>query len=267
MNKLRGFTTKNQRKISWCLTGLSCIGVVVTAVSSYKAAYKLDELRENCRRDSNSTPKDYARQALPIYAKPMIFGTATIACMIGCNIMNMNQQASMASAYALLQNYFNDYRSVTKELFSEEVDGVYIDADEKVRDYITIHKAETMYISSSTFGQSSSIALIDENAKEYLFCEENSQIYFTSTLERVMNAEYHFNRNFVLRGYAYLEEFLEMLGLDATLGSDVIGWAVEDECYWIDFDHRKKTLDDGREIIIITSLWAPSQELNDYMYF
>ena len=267
MDRTKDFIRKNQKKISWCLTGLSCVGVVATAVSSYKAAYKLDELKNIYQNDANTTPKDYAKQAMPIITKPVLIGSATMICIIGCNILNLNQQASIASAYLLLQNTYEEYRNATRKLFSEEIDGIYIDADEKVRDYIAVHKAETIYISSDSFAGSASIALIDDNAKEYLFYEENSQTYFTSTLERVMNAEYHFNRNFVLRGFAYLEEFLEMLGLETTEASKIIGWAVEDEIYWIDFDHRKKTLDDGRELIIITSLWAPSQELNDYMYY
>ena len=50
-----------------------------------------------------------------------------------------------------------------------------------------------------------------------------------------------------------------MLGLDEVDGGDVIGWDIcymieEMDCYWLDFDNHKTTLEDGLECIIIDTM-------------
>ena len=67
-----------------------------------------------------------------------------------------------------------------------------------------------------------------------------------------MNAEYHLNRNYILRGYSYLNEFYEFLGIEETDYGSVLGLApTDDGMYWIDFNHRKVVMEDGLEVYII----------------
>ena len=56
-----------------------------------------------------------------------------------------------------------------------------------------------------------------------------------------------------------LNEYLSFLGLDEVDGGDVIGWDIcymieEMDCYWLDFDNHKTTLEDGLECIIIDTM-------------
>lgn len=71
--------------------------------------------------------------------------------------------------------------------------------------------------------------------------------------------EYHVNRNLSVRGVCPLNEYLSFLGLDEVDGGDVIGWDIcymieEMDCYWLDFDNYKTTLEDGLECIIIDTM-------------
>ena len=55
----------------------------------------------------------------------------------------------------------------------------------------------------------------------------------------VLNAQYHLNRNFTLRGYVSLNEFYEFLGIEKVVCGEGIGWGqdlLEDGIFWIDFD-------------------------------
>jgi hypothetical protein len=75
-------------------------------------------------------------------------------------------------------------------------------------------------------------------------------------MEAVINAEYHFNRNYAMRGSAYLNELYEFLGLEKTEAGSVLGWdclrlAEEYEACWVDFDHRIVRLEDGLECCVI----------------
>ena len=61
----------------------------------------------------------------------------------------------------------------------------------------------------------------------------------------------------VTEGWSY--EYLSFLGLDEVDGGDVIGWDIcymieEMDCYWLDFDNHKTTLEDGLECIIIDTM-------------
>lgn len=48
-----------------------------------------------------------------------------------------------------------------------------------------------------------------------------------------MDAEYHLNRKFVLRGYASLNEFYMFLGLPQTNLGEVLGWTCTYGYSWI----------------------------------
>ena len=99
----------------------------------------------------------------------------------------------------------------------------------------------------------------------YLFYDEWSGRYFESTIENLMNAEYRINRNFVLRGYAFLRELYDFLGLDETDFGNTAGWAVcDDEVYWLDFYHRKVSLDDNLECYIVECMYEPSVNFLDW---
>lgn len=61
-----------------------------------------------------------------------------------------------------------------------------------------------------------------------------------------------------------LNEFYNLLGLDATEIGDELGWTLVDDFMWIDFDHRKSKLKDGREYYLIETPYGPSTEWREY---
>ncbi len=80
-----------------------------------------------------------------------------------------------------------------------------------------------------------------------------------------MDAEYHLNRNFVLRGVASLNEFYAFLGLPETRYGDEVGWTVADGYSWIDFEHRLVSRDDGGDdVCVIDMLFPPHAGYLDY---
>ena len=63
----------------------------------------------------------------------------------------------------------------------------------------------------------------------------------------------------ILCDWYEMDEYLSFLGLDEVDGGDVIGWDIcymieEMDCYWLDFDNHKTTLEDGLECIIIDTM-------------
>lgn len=249
----------NKRSASTILTVIGGVGVVVTALMATNAKPKATKLLDKAREEKGEelTTFEKIKTAGPVYIPTIITGAGTIACIFGANILNKRQQASLMSAYALVDNSFTEYKNKLKELYGEE-------AHEEIINAIAVEKAREVSINASTLCANTCLTDDEACGEPVLFYDEWSGRYFESTIEQVITAEYHLNRNFVLRGYAVLNELYEFLGLDVTDYGSTVGWAVEDELYWIDFNHNKVVLDDGLECFILETPWGPSTDFLEY---
>ena len=164
----------------------------------------------------------------------------------------------MASAYALLDQCYKDYRRKLKELYGEE-------ADKKIIGSIAVEDAEKAHINCSYLFSNCNISSDKSCGLPVLFYEEYSKRFFRATVEQVQNAEYHLNRNYALKGYSVLNELYLFLGLTPTDFGEVLGWAPTDEGeFWIEFNHRKAQLEDGTEFYILEMPFEPRVNYDDY---
>ena len=58
----------------------------------------------------------------PAYIPAVLTGLATISCIVGMNRVSYTKQASLMSAYAYLNNSYEEYRRKVKEVFGEDAD-------------------------------------------------------------------------------------------------------------------------------------------------
>ena len=125
MNKLLGqaeqFIKRNSSTILTCIGG---IGVVATSVMTAKATTKVSFLLKQAeeKKGDNLTKKETFNVAAPSYIPPILIGVSTIACIFGANALNKRQQASMISAYALLENSYKEYKRKVKDVYGEEAE-------------------------------------------------------------------------------------------------------------------------------------------------
>lgn len=243
---------------STILTCMGVAGVVGTAIMVAKASPKANKLLDKATYEKGEelTKAEIIQTAGPVYIPAIVMGAATITCILGANVLNQKKQAALTSAYALIDSSYKEYRNKLKELYGEE-------ADQKIRDAIAIEKAKDIRITSECLCSNCDLA-VDTDGERVLFYDEWTKRYFESTIEQVLSAEYHLNRNFTLGGCCMLNMFYEFLGLEPTPEGEVIGWCVMDEFYWIDFNHRKVQLEDGMECYIIETMYEPSTEWQTY---
>lgn len=244
---------------------LSCVasvGVVVTAVVAVKATPKAVMLIQADSRKNHdgdpyaATKKEAVVAAWKCYIPAVAIGASTIACIMGANALNRHQQAALTSAYALVQNSYKEYKDKLKELYGEEAHNAIMDSidKEKCKD-ISITSTGGWYNSTLDFGEGM------EPEITRTFYDAFSQRYFESTIEKVIQAEYHLNRNFMFAGTIPLNDFYEFLGLEKTELGDTVGWSsVNGDIYWIDFNHHRLTLDDGMEIYVIEMVFEPTPD-------
>lgn len=249
-----------KRNASTILTSIGGIGVVATSIMTAKVTPKALILLEEAKEEKGEelTKLEVVRVAGPSYIPAIILGVSTIACIFGANALNKRQQAALMSAYALLDNSYKEYKNKLVELYGEET-------HQNIVDSIAIEKAQDTYVHAGYFNTDCELALDEHCSEPVLFYDEYSNRYFEATIEQVITAEYHLNRNYVLRGSSVLNELYDFLGLEPTEYGEVLGWAPSDEgMYWIEFNHRKVVLDDGLECFIIEMPFEPSLDYDEY---
>lgn len=243
---------------STVLTFIGIAGVVTTSVMTAKATIKAFEIvnEAECEKKEPLTKKEIVVLAGPSYFPAILVGASTIACILGANVLNKKQQALLSSAYAFANTSFKEYKNKVKEIYGEE-------AHNKIIDSLAVEKAKDANVTAPGIFSNCSLSTGDDSEPR-LFYDEYSGRYFETTTEQVLQAEYHLNRNYILRGYATLNEFYEFLGLEQTDYGEILGWSPSNgEMYWIDFNHRKLIMEDGLECYIIEMPFEPMEEYLD----
>ena len=250
MNALQMSKLFIKRNSATILTFVGAIGVVATAASAINDAPKATKLLEAAKQKKGEelTKIEKVKTALPGYVPTIITGTATIACIIGANVLNKRQQAALMSAYALLDKSYKDYRRKAEELYGDN-------ADAQIREEIA----------KEDLGED--VYPLEDNVM--LFYDECSRRYFESTMEKVLKAQYIINRDLAYHGYATLNEFYDLLGIPNTDFGDILGWSSwqisECQAYeWIEFLNKKVTMEDGLECHIIEIITDPTPDFEDY---
>lgn len=226
------------------LSCLAAVGVVATTVAAVRATPKALRLLDEARKEKgeNLSKAECVIAVGSVYIPTAAIGFSTIVCIFGANALNRKQQASLTSAYMMLHNYHKEYRDKLVEMYGKDTDVQIRNA--MAREHYSYHQ----------------IGLNAPDGK-VIFYDELSGESFLRYEREVMDAEYHLNRNFVLRGYAPLNEFYEFLGLPKTEYGDTVGWTTTDGYYWIDFEHRLISQDDGgTDVYIIDIIFPPDAD-------
>lgn len=153
-------------KRSTILTCLGAIGVVVTSIATAKVTPKAVRLLEEAKTEKGEdlTVLEKVKVAGPVYIPPVALGLSTIACIFSANVLDKRTQASMAGAYALLDNSYKEYKKKVNDIYGE-------DADAKVKEAIAKDKYDEYD---------------DLPEGEQLFFDCRTGLYFNATIDEVV---------------------------------------------------------------------------------
>lgn len=255
---MKNFIKKNGATILTCIGGA---GVITTTIMAVKATPKALEKIEIATEEKGEelTKFEKVKVTATTYIPTALVGIGTLTCIFGANILNKQHQAALVSAYTLLDSSFKEYKRKVKEIYGEET-------HQNIVDSIAVEKAdEDVFVRGNYLGTNCDLSTEESCSEPVLFYDEHSNRFFEASVEQVMNAEYHLNRNYILRGYSYLNELYKFLGLEETEYGSVLGWAPNDDgMYWIDFNHRKTTLKDGTVCYILEMPFEPTYDFLEY---
>lgn len=255
-----------KKNASTILTCFGASGVVATVILAIKAtpramdkiqAVQIDKGEEILRGDRegeikknddgslmmpNLTAIETVQACWKDYIPTVAVGTASLVCILGANVLSRKQQASMAAAYTALAGAFEGYRDKVRTICGPGT-------DEMIERAIVQEQRD-----------------IEDNRPPWdevqIFYIKGQPQFFERTMEQVMRAEYHFNRNFILKGEMKLNELFDFLDLPHTEEGDRIGWNLYDgEAFygyqWVDFNHRYYLSDDNMNVCAIDMPFPP----------
>lgn len=237
-----------QKNSSTILTCIGAAGVIATAVLTGRATIKAVRIADGMDRfdlDEGKTiyppQKEIVKAVWKEYIPAAATGLATIALIFGANALNKKQQATLVSAYALLDQTYREYKNKVKEVLGEESAG-------KVEDTIAREKCKA--------------SQIVPKGDNLLFFDPFYGEPFERTMLEVQDAEYRLNQKFAIEGEATLNDFYEFLGLNPIVTGNYIGWTQEASFdnynyQWIEFEHIPKEGDDGMVYYMIEMPWPP----------
>lgn len=247
LSKSQMFLKRNSATI---LTCVGAAGVIATSVTAVKATPKAILLLEDAKEEKGEelTKLETVKIAGPAYIPSIVLGVSTLACIFGANMMNKRGQASLMSAYALVDNAYKDYRGKVDELYGKE-------AGSAVRAGLAKDKYEENPI--------------EVHEGNFLYYDFHSGRYFEASPSFVKTAEYELNRKLMMDDCAYLNEWYYLLDLEPLEHGLDFGWSTcaNSDMYWqtwVDFHHEKVIMDDGLECVIISFMQEPYPDFEDY---
>ena len=224
VQNLETFLKKNGSTI---LTCLGAGGVIVTMASTVKATIKAHEAitleevdrgtkyvydrigKKHYKQDLGKlSRKEKIKMAAPYFIKPGLFALGTIACIFGANVLNKKAQASLVSAYALLDESYKQYKEHANKVCGE-------DADRRIK----LAMAEGAY-------EDGEMKTINESG-QMVYLDFNSMLTFHATPALIAKAEAEVNDILQVTGKVYYYQWLEALGLPTIEDDYISGWTAE----------------------------------------
>ena len=244
---------------SGVLSFVACVGVVVTAAFTFKGAIKakatMDEWTEEKHDELTTFEKVQASAKSMVPAT--VAGVATIGCIVASHKIDKEHIAVLTASAAAIAKKYDDYRKANIEVNGKE-------AHDRVVEKLEIQKAkESNICAESMFSMTSLNSKLSK--EEFLFHDEITDQYFTSSLAQVLDAINNLNRNFTMgHPEVDVQMWCDFLGV-VNKKKDTRGWYLRDDCTWIDFDISDPIeIDGGLEVVTITPMFEPVLEYWDY---
>ena len=225
-------------------------GTIVTTVMACKATTKIDEVlaenKEQIAKTKNYveetgfsdkyTEKDYQKdltvmytqrglKLFKLYAPAIAVGTISITAILAGHNVLKKRNVALAAAYEVVNKNFKDYRGRVIDRFGNEL-------DRELRYNIRKEEVEKTVIDEKTgkertVKEITEIADIDQSSEYAKFFDESCLGWTKDPEYNLMflrNQQQYANDLLESRGYLFLNEVYEMLGIQRTRQGQVIGW-------------------------------------------
>lgn len=232
---------------------IGVVGVVTSAVMACKATTKAGSIVEETKTQMNqihevaeTKPEQYTEDDMKkdtvivytqtavkfakLYGPAIALGTVSIACILGSHHILNKRNAALAAAYATVDKGFKEYRGRVIERFGKEL-------DHELRYNIKAKDFEETVVNEETGEETTvtnTVSVVDPNGYSIYskFFDESCSgwskdpehnLYFLKCQQN------YANERLQKRGYLFLNDVYEMLGIPKTKAGQIVGWIYDEK--------------------------------------
>lgn len=249
-NKAGKFTLCLKRHSPEILVALGVTGTIVSAVMACKATTKIHSILEKTKKDlepihniqeSNDFSDEYTEEDakkdltivyvqtglkfVKLYAPSVILGMLSLTSILASTNILRKRNVALAAAYATVDHGFKEYRNRVIERFGKELDQElkYNIKAQKITETVTDEKGnettveKTITVADDPNQYSDYARFFDEACPAW---EKDSEF----NLMFLRSEQSYANDRLKARGYLFLNEVYERLGIMPTKAGQVVGW-------------------------------------------
>lgn len=233
------------------MTVVGVTGTLATAYLTGKATFKAAEIlaEEEAVLDRVHSNEDFERIYTFKYKFDHVWklyipaaGTAvlTVAAIIFSHHVSTRRAAALASAYAISEKAFEEYKEKVVSKMGEK-------KEEQVRDELAQDRLNRDPVSRRE------VIIVNGNVLCY---DVLTGRYFLSDMETIRKAQNDINEQIIHSHYASLGDFFDKIGLPQTGLSEELGWNLET---MLDIHYSTQMSDDNRPCVVITYEVSPAR--------
>lgn len=253
INKV-GFTLKKNSPTILVVAGV--VGTVVSAVMACRATLKVEEVLEETKEQSaqahavaeseeyadryseedlrNDLVTIYAKSGMQIaklYAPSIVLGAVSIASILYSHKILSKRNVALASAYAVIEKGFKEYRGRVVERFGEQID--------KELKY-NIKAQEIEETTTDENGNEVKTKVVKEVIDDYGLEGYSEYARFFDRGNPYWEKDAEYNLHFLLqmqnwaneklrrKGYLFLNEVYQAIGIPESKAGQVVGWIYDE---------------------------------------
>lgn len=236
------------------LFGVGIVGVVATAVLASRATLKLDDALGDHRADMNDINRISKQGTLPeeevqklkvltyvktthrimkLYGPAVGVGALSIVALTGSHHIMSKRNAGLAAAYSAVDKAFGNYRARVQEDLGEDADRDFMYGRE-TRETTTVNKSGVEKVKTTVHADSEA----GPSMYAVLFGRDYTQSWSPEVGNNIMllKAQQNYaNDRLRAKGYLFLNDVYEALGLPRTSAGQVVGWVMGNGDDYVDF--------------------------------
>ena len=199
------------------LTVTGVIGTLTTSYFTGAATFKAAEVIRQGRlaNDISTDPKlepDFKgdfKAVWKLYIPAAGIAFLTITCIVCANRIGTRRAAAMATAFAISEKAFTEYKEKVVEKIGEN-------KEQKIHDELAQDRVNRNPVGDRE--------VIIAGSGNVLCFDEFTSRYFTSSMEELRKAQNEVNYKMLHETFASLTDFYDVIGLAKTSYSDQVGW-------------------------------------------
>jgi Family of unknown function (DUF6353) len=242
--KLAQQALKHRKNAPKLLFGAGIAGTTASTVLACRATLRLEEIVNKTQVDlqvaselvqthpdqytehdrKSDVAKIYLRGAgniAQLYAPAVLLGVASVGCLTKSHNMLQERNLALTAAYAAVDEAFKKYRTKVVEKYGEDEDRYFRYAHEEVvvTDEETGREVTRIRVNNEE-GHSQYARFFDELCTEW---SKEAEYNFTFLRQK----QNWMNDLLKMRGYVFLNQVYEELGLAPTSAGSVVGWLLD----------------------------------------